>query len=504
MRKHSLLAAVAMFALAFTGAAVAAPDAAAFLWHNLTAHADIGGALALAWGPVVRDLQAKQAAAVDQMKALNAKAEAEDRDFTPEEQASFNELKAKADSLKARAARAQEQELLEAGLSREPAPAAAGAQPADGGRSVVIPGARILGTENNADRDEQRGFATIGEFARSVFGAANAQRTGQPGTMDNRLAPLAAAPGTYGSEGSGSDGGFVVPPGFSRTLMTLALEEQSLLSLCDDMPVEGNSMALPKDETTPWGTNGVRAYWQGEAQAATATKPVFGRAELRLKKLLALVPMSDELMADATALNAYLPTNMARSIRWKSDEAILFGTGAGQPLGAYSSAARIVVPEDSGQAVNTLSALNLANMVARLTPGSYGRSVWLLNNDVLPALFTLTLGGYPIYLPAGAPVGGITGSPYGSLMGRPIIVTQHAKSFSSEGDVMLADFSHYQAITKAGGIQTATSMHLYFDADAVAFRATFRMDGQPKLAAPVNPQNGANTLSPFVALGART
>ena len=46
-------------------------------------------------------------------------------------------------------------------------------------------------------------------------------------------------------------------------------------------------------------------------------------------------------------------------------------------------------------------------------------------------------------------------------------------------------------------------MHLYFDADAMAFRTTFRMDGQPKLAAPISPANGTKTLSPFVQLGAR-
>lgn len=49
----------------------------------------------------------------------------------------------------------------------------------------------------------------------------------------------------------------------------------------------------------------------------------------------------------------------------------------------------------------------------------------------------------------------------------------------------------------------ATSMHLYFDADAVAFKATFRVDGQPKLAAAVSPANGSNTMSAFVQLDTR-
>jgi HK97 family phage major capsid protein len=68
---------------------------------------------------------------------------------------------------------------------------------------------------------------------------------------------------------------------------------------------------------------------------------------------------------------------------------------------------------------------------------------------------------------------------------------------------MLADMSYYQSITKTEGVTMATSMHLYFDADTMAFRATFRVDGIPKLSTPVTPAKGSNTLSPFVQLEAR-
>ena len=65
------------------------------------------------------------------------------------------------------------------------------------------------------------------------------------------------------------------------------------------------------------------------------------------------------------------------------------------------------------------------------------------------------------------------------------------------------DLKYYQTITKAGGMQTATSMHLYFDADLTAFRTTFRMDGQAKIVAPISPAKGSTTMSPFIQLGAR-
>jgi HK97 family phage major capsid protein len=504
---RSILAVVFTALAAFAGAAFAQPDLAAAAWHAVTQHADIGAALA--WGPVVLQLERQRAAAVDAMQSLVSKAEGENRDLNDAEKIEFDKHKAEADGFKGRIERARETELLAAGLNRPDAAAAAAqlALPNDG-RSVTIPGARILGVVENSAADPQRGFRSVGDFCMSLVHASNVRTTG--GAMDQRLAalwggaPNAAAPGsTYAGEGAGADGGFLVPPAFSQRIFGLSLEENALLPMTDNMPVEGNGMSLPKDETTPWGSNGVRAYWQGEATAGQATKPVLGTTDMKLKKLMALVPMTNELLADATAMSAYIPPKCASSIRWRTDEALLFGNGVGLPLGAFSGSAVITVSKEGGQAAATLNPTNLAKMISRLMPGSYPRAVWMINNDTLPALFTLTLGNYPIYLPAGAPVGGIQGSPYGSLMGRPIMVTQHAPSFGSVGDVMLADMSYYQTITKSEGITTATSMHLYFDADAIAFRATFRVDGQPKIVAPVQPAKGSNTLSPFVQLEAR-
>ena len=437
----------------------------------------------------VRNLQAKKAATIEAARALANVASEADRDFSAEEQTQYDAMAATIKGLSARIEREQALAIEEAGIS------------ASSRSTVAIPAAAVISVQENIESDPKRGFASIGDMARAVHSATMSQRTGQ--AVDKRLTMNAAAPSTFSGEGTGADGGFLIPPGFSTDIFMLSLTDSALLPLTDSLDIDGNSMIIPKDETTPWGTTGVRAYWQGEASAAVATKPVVGTMDLRLKKLMALVPVSDEMAADTNALNSYLPKKVAMSIQWKTNEAILFGSGAGLPQGALASGAVVTVAKDAGQATNTLSALNLANMIARLPPGSFPNAVWLINNNVLPSLFTLTLGNYPIYLPAGAPVGGIQNSPYGSLLGRPIMVSQHAKSFSSQGDVILVDLSYYQSITKAQGMQTATSMHLYFDADAMAFRTTFRMDGQSKIAAPITPANGSTTLSPFVQLGAR-
>lgn len=425
----------------------------------------------------LRELRARKAQAVKDARAITAKADAASRDMTAEEVAEFDRLDASIQHLNGVIER--EEKLIDAERSM----------------GAVVEDAHISGGEDRRALDPKRGFASLGEFAQKVRNA------GMPGgAVDERLLIGAAAPSTYGSEAVGTDAGFLIPPEYSTEIFNLSLTDDALLPLTDNIDVSGNSMVFPKDETTPWGTDGVRAYWQAEASAATQTKPKLGTATLRLHKLMALVPLTDELLSDTNALNAYLPNLMGRSIRWKTNEAILLGNGNGQPLGAFKGGAVVVQNKDGGQAASTLSTTNVTNMIARLIPGSFPRATWMITPDALPALFGLTLGNYPIYLPISA---GLQSSPYGTLMGRPIMVSQHSPAFSSQGDLSLVDLSFYRTITKAGGVETASSMHLYFDADATAFRATFRVDGQPKIAAAVSQAKGSNTLSPFIQLQAR-
>jgi len=430
----------------------------------------------------IRALKAKLATVLGQARGITDKAAAEGRDtLTADEQSAFDGHMAASQQLRAQITNLEALADAEAGMGTA----------LDLGQQ-----AQVTGTKTNVADDPKRGFKSFGEYAKAV-------RAGAGGRPDERLLIGAAAPTTFSNESSGGDGGFAIPPEYSREVWNLSLMEDSLIPMTDNTPIQGNSMVFPQDETTPWGTDGVRAYWSAEAAAATQTKVKMGVASLRLNKLMALMPITDELTEDASALGAYLLDKGATSIRWKANEAIFQGTGAGQPQGLMNSAAMVEVAKEAGQAASTLDPKNLAKMIARLPPGSYGKSVWVIGPDSLPALFTLSLGNYPIYLPQGGGVPALQGSPYGSLLGRPVMVSQHAEAFSSAGDVQLHDLSYYRTITKAGGIETATSMHLFFDAGATAFRVTFRMDGAPKLKAAISQAKGSNTLSPFVRLGAR-
>jgi HK97 family phage major capsid protein len=353
---------------------------------------------------------------------------------------------------------------------------------------------KIIGTRPNVLDDPKRGFSSMGDFATSVYRASPVG--GQ--SVDERLRIVAGAT-TYGSEGTGMDGGYLVPTEFATEIAKLSLDHDNLLTRTDQVPVSGNSITFPSDESTPWGTDGIRAYWAAEAAAATQTKPKIKPNTMRLNKLFGLVPITDELLADSQALTAFITSGLARSIKWKTNDALVNGTGAGTPLGILNGGGLVVIAKEGGQAASTVLPLNIAKMYAAM-PGDYlAQAEWLITPDALPAVMTLTLGNYPLWVP---PTAGFAAAPGGFLFGKPIGLSQSAAAFSSQGDIVFTNFKAYRTISK-DGVQIAQSMHLYFDTDETAFRATFRLDGQPTFKAPIVQAKGVQNLSPYIALGAR-
>ena len=416
----------------------------------------------------------------EKVKSARAMLDASDTSgsvFTTEQQTQYDAIIADVDKLNAsiereRLLEAQELDMSSIQLSDSP---------------VITGGAPML------LQDPKRGFSHFGDFAKAV---ANATANHQ---IDNRLRIGAAAPSTYGGEDVGADGGFAVPPEFGKEIWTLStmLSEGSFVPLTDNMPIAGNSMTFPSDETTPWGTDGIRAYWEGEADAANQTKPKIQPNTMRLNKLTALVPISEELLADAVGLPAFLSNKAGDSIRYKTNDAIINGNGVGRPLGITFASALVVQAKETSQTADTIKAENVVKMFSRLL--SPGNGHWLINPDAFPQLPLMTIGDQPVYTMPN----GLTVSPGGVLLGRPVILSDNCDTVGDQNDILFVNFKMYRTITKSGGVETATSMHLYFDAAAMAFRFIFRIAGQPIIKAAVTPPNSAVTRSGYVTLAVR-
>jgi len=359
-----------------------------------------------------------------------------------------------------------------------------------------------------ADREAESprgGFRHFGEFAKAVMNA------GLPNAVaDRRLLVLNAAT-SYGSEGVGSDGGFAVPPEFLAQIRKIMTEQPSLYSYCNKMTTESNQLTFPTDETTAWqSSGGVQANWEGEAQQFSQSKLALKQVTYRLSKLTALVPVTDELLEDASAINSYVPAKIAEKLNFKRDYAIVNGNGVGMPLGMLNAPALITVAKESGQLASTVLVANISKMYNALFADWRPSAIWIANQDVEPVLDTLAfapantggtglIGGFPLYLQ----VGGIGDAPTPRLKGRPVVYHQAMPSLSSAGDLCLVDFRQYLMAEKASGVRFDTSIHLFFDYGLTAFRAQTRMAGNPWISKTIAALNGSGVYSAFVALGAR-
>jgi HK97 family phage major capsid protein len=435
----------------------------------------------------------------EQIQTIQALADSEERELSGDEEKQIKDLfDAFQDSEKEIERRERiiaQTEKLTASLGRQTTP-----QPIEPQNRHAEPSARreVPRIQLLEDRGKW-GWKSMGEFAAAVRVASN-----NAGGVDPRL--LANAPSTYSSEGTGADGGFAVPPDFRQAIVEKIMGEESLLARTDQMTTTSNSITFPKDETAAWdSTGGIQAYWEGEGSQLTQSKISLGEESLRLNKLTALIPVTEELMDDAPSLDSYLRRKVPEKFDYKLQDAILNGTGVGKPLGIMNSNSLVTVAKEGSQTADTVQYANVVKMWARMYAPCRSRSVWFINQDVETSLLQMafdpaaTAGMVPAYMPAG----GASASPYGMLMGRPVIPIQAAQTLGNLGDIVLADMSQYMTVTKVGGVRQDVSIHLFFDYDMTAYRFIMRVGGKPWWGSAITPANSANTLSCFVTLAER-
>ncbi len=350
---------------------------------------------------------------------------------------------------------------------------------------------KVTVTKDAADQP----FETLGHQLMAVKNYAVA------GIRDARL----KAP-TGLSEGVPADGGFLVQTDYATTLLEKTFAASDIINRVFRLPLSANSNAIKipavSDSSRADGSRfgGIRAYWMNEAGSKTASAPSFKQVALELKKLVGYTTTTDELLEDVSALEAWIGNAFAQEFDFKIADAIINGDGAAKPLGILSAPCLVTVTAETGQGASTIVAENIVKMWARRFGPNSQKYIWLINQDIEPQLYTMGLavgaGGGPVYMP----VGGLSVSPYATLMGRPVIPCEQAASLGTAGDIILADLSQYVMIDK-GGLKSASSIHVNFQTDQTAFRFVYRCDGQPMWDAALTPYKGTgNTQSPFIVL----
>jgi len=431
-------------------------------------------------------LKAKMA----EQEAIVNKALTENRAMTIEEQASYDALEIEITNLE-KTIEAEAKLAARAAASKEPINTPLFAQPKNPASVTDI---------------TREIFGSVGGYFQAVHKVKNEPEYGEKlAKLNSEVLKISNAAGM--NESTPSDGGVLVGTDVSSVLLAKAYETGKLVSKAFKMPISknSNSMSLPViDETSRVNGSrygGIQMYWEGEAAKMTGTKPKMGSVDMKLRNLNGLVYVTDDLLEDAASLEAWIMKKFPEEAGFKLDDAIINGTGAGMPLGISKSGALIKVAKEAGQAAKTIVAQNIIKMYARFN-GNPATSVWVVNRDTLPQVVTMSIaigtGGVLVYMPPT----GLAGNIYGTLFGIPVIPIEQCETLGTAGDIELIDMGQY-IMSDKGSLKIASSMHVRFEYNEMAFRFTYRADGQPEKNKPLTPFKGTDTVSPYVALETR-
>ncbi len=359
--------------------------------------------------------------------------------------------------------------------------------------------------EDKLLEDPKSGFKSMAHFFTDLI------RAGRPDgeaseTLKSYSGALRKTAG-YMEEGDLSQGGYLVPEEFRATLLQTALESSIVKSRSTTIPMATNRVVIPAlvddDHSTDY-FGGIVIKRTGEKEAKSPTKPAIGQVALTLHKLTGLVYVTDELLEDSViSIEPIIRSTFGQAIAFVQDHDFLRGTGVNMALGAFAAGNPSLIPVaiEAGQAADTILWQNIVNMWSRLYPAGHAKAIWIANINTFPQLAGMAMavgaGGVPVWMPAG----GVSGLPYATLMGRPLIFTEKMETLGDLYDIGLADFSQY-IIGEKGGVRFASSMHVAFVNDEQCFRFVLRYDGQPWWLSTLTPLNGA-TLSPFITLAVR-
>lgn len=435
---------------------------------------------------------------IDKMRAMINKAKDEKRDFTEDEDKEYNELKDQRDSLSKKIERekdlADEEKRMSQSVSDPVKP-----EPDDGESREI---------EVGEDREAKAPFESLGHFMQAVARSSTPGNATDKRLLESQAAEERAA-GTGSLESVPSEGGFLVGTDYSNEIIKRVYENNQVLQRCSKRVITSGANSIKVnaiDETSRVDGSrygGVRAYWEGEVDQMTESRPKFSQVKLEPFTLTELYYASDRILEDASILMAEVNEAFEGEMDFKIQDGLINGDGAGKPMGVMNANCLIPVTKETGQGAATIIYDNIVNMWARAWGKSRPNLIWLINQDIEPQLQTMSLavgtGGVPVYMPAG----GASASPYGSLYGRPVIPIEQCQTLGTTGDIILGDFTQYIVATK-GTLRRDMSIHLKFDYNQTAFRWILRLDGQPRWKTALTPYKGTNTQGPFIVLETRS
>ena len=267
--------------------------------------------------------------------------------------------------------------------------------------------------------------------------------------------------------GTDSEGGYLVPDEYERTLVEALEEENIFRQLAKIIQTSSGDRKIPVVATK--GT----ASWIDEEGAYLESDDSFSQVSIGAYKLGTMIKVSEELLNDSVFdLESYISREFARRIGAKEEESFFTGDGTGKPLGilAATGGAETGITAASATAI---TADELIDLFYSLKAPYRRNAVWVLNDSTIKAIRKLKDNqGQYLWQPsltAGAP---------DLLLGKPVRTSAYMPAIAADAKtVAFGDFSYYWIADRQGRSFKRLN-ELYAATGQVGFLASQRVDGK--------------------------
>lgn len=268
--------------------------------------------------------------------------------------------------------------------------------------------------------------------------------------------------------GDAAAGGFLVPPQFSQEVIEFLRARAVVRSLGPrTIPMPTGTFKIPKL------SGGATAYYVGENVNATGSQPTTAQITLSFKKLITLVPMSNDLMRySSPGADAIVRDDVVNAMRVREDAAFIRDDGTGSaPRGMryWANQVNIFASNATSSVQNTFTDLGV--LVQALLDANIPMisPAWIMAPRTLQYLMTLLNSqGIPVFR-AELMTGRFWGWPFGVTTGVPtnlgaganqseIYFIDMAQAVIGEAMNLIVDASQEAAYYDGANVQAAYSL----------------------------------------------
>jgi HK97 family phage major capsid protein len=273
-----------------------------------------------------------------------------------------------------------------------------------------------------------------------------------------------------------TDVGALVPIEFLATVIEFATAQSQILPRVWRLPMGSLTLRIPRlAQAAGSYFGGIKLYHPDEAAEKEKTKPTFDYLTFTAKKLIGLISLTDELIADSSInIINYVTSLFVRAFQWETEHEIVQGLGTGnQMLGILNDPGINVV---SRQALGSVQYEDLVNLDSALDE-NFTNLTYITRKATANTLrLQKDTVGQPVYHDGMQTFLG--GRMPATLLGEPVVKTRNAKPMGATGDVILGDLGFYIWAVRQD-MTIDQSRDRYFEYDETAIRFVVRQDGAP-------------------------